>query len=581
MPPGQLVVASRLQSPDSLYHLRYPAGDAPGGAALSAAALVGSAVGAALTTGSGVAGFYPAGHWVAAKMAQNLVHPRPDGETGGVLGNARASLAYYDGVNPVQFETPLGIQGGTGIFVFQKIAGPSWLNVGTIYGSSMYGWVYGTPTASISKSSPVLATFRVWNQDQLTFTDVSWNIATSALTSDFVFINSGNLSYPTGSDSGTGAFGSPFLTLGHVIGATPTTTTFPGARVYMVGGSTHYQWPTQSGSAYTGGTAIDSSKMPVVYMGLPGSGNVYIDGSLTQLYDNGANWNDLYYAGSVADRMTINGSGPAADTHTFEIYNSSRCTWDNIDFTNPISRANGSLTNSTSVFGYNDSSGGVPGKNYWFLNNCTENGRAVGAGNSMLLLAWFSVANYLVQNCSAAGVAGFGVFFKDANVNGTFRYGVVDLQPEGSTSGDAFLYGGQQGESPVVKSQNLEVCYSFIKGGAIKLDFQGGATAGAMYSYRNAVYRQDTNEPYAIGSNAPTGQGPFSSDCDVLIAKSPGGVNPSGQFTTSGTEVWVPWTGSAPPGNCPINTTTGALVNVVGGTQWRTEFEGTRGPEIA
>ena len=57
MSTGRLVVASGLTSYDGLYHLRYPAGNAPvTGAALAGNAVVSSAVSAALSTGIQVAG---------------------------------------------------------------------------------------------------------------------------------------------------------------------------------------------------------------------------------------------------------------------------------------------------------------------------------------------------------------------------------------------------------------------------------------------------------------------------------------------------------------------------------------------
>lgn len=522
-------------------------------------------------------GFYAAGHWTPTRFSSSLfkcISIRPDSETG-AFGTTRAPyrLAFYDGANPVQYEWPMVMGlGCSEPFVFQIIAGPAWLNIGGFLGSTNYGVLYGTPTSAISTASPVTVTVRVWDQ-ALFFLDVTYTLATSSSLTDFMFGS------PTGNDANSGAITSKKQNLSAFMPTTAGGTTFAGPRVYLDGvnvGTQTYQFPAQSGSAVTGGVGLDRTKNPIVYRSLPGTGNVTIDASVAQVFDTSGGMDDMYFAGSTLERMIINGSAATAlDTHTFEIYNANRVGWRSVDFTNPISRANGSLTNSTSTFSFNNSAGGVPGKRYWHMSDCTESGRAAGAGNSMLLLAWFSVLDFAVENSSVAGTAGFGVFFKDSNQNGVFRYGLSNLQPNTSSSGAGFLFGGQQGESPPVTSQNLEICYSRVFG-AIKFDFQGGATNGMTASRRNTVYRADTNEPWALGSNAPTGQGPYYTDCDVLVAKSPGGIQTTGSvaFTATGTEVQVPWSGTPPPAsNNPINTTTLALVDST--TLWKTLYSKT------
>jgi hypothetical protein len=246
--------------------------------------------------------FLAAGHFVAARMPLNIVHPRPDSETGGVNGKARHALAFYDGVHAIQFETPIAVQGGARPLVYQLKAGPSWLDIGQSYGSQMYGVLHGTPTAAISKASPVTVTVRVWGQDQTNFVDVTFTLATSSSTADFVFVNSGaqqtinGVTIAAGNDStGNGTITAPFAALAKVMGTAVSQTTFPGSRCYMVGS---LQWPVQSGSVYAGGFGVDNAKIPSTYMVLPGA-NVTIDASLVQLYDGTTDgFNDLYFAGS-------------------------------------------------------------------------------------------------------------------------------------------------------------------------------------------------------------------------------------------------------------------------------------------
>lgn len=526
--------------------------------------------------GASGSGFLPVGHFINAKMPMAVVFPRPDSETGPFTSTVygRQRWAYFDGINPVQFEVPIGIQGGARPLVWQLTAGPAGATISSGgLGSATDGIVTWTPTSAISTAAPVTFTVLVTDQQHNTLS-VSWTTATSNSTSQFVFVS------PTGSAGNTGAIGSP-KSLASVMGATPTTTTNPGALVYMRSGA--YQWLLQTGASLPGSTVIDKAHNPISYICFPGE-SVNIDATTTQLFDSGSGSTDMFFAGSASSTMTITGSSATSpDAHTFELYNPSRVTFWNIAFVNPINRVSAAgLTNASSVFSFNDSSGGLPGKNFWFMKGCSETGRSGSANNSMILLSWFSTANIVVENCTGVGQSGFGPFFKDSNQNVTVFNCRFDLDPgnEGNSTGGGFLFGGQEGESPVVRSQNCEVCYTFVKGGAIKFDFQGGATCGAMYSYRNTVYRQDTNETYALGSNAPAGQGPFTSDGDVLISRNGPVLQTSGAvpFTATLTEVQVPWVGAPPPANNPINVTTGALVNAT--TQWRTLYLFTHGFEI-
>ena len=522
-----------------------------------------------------VSGFLPAGHWVAAKMPLNIVHPRPDTETGPFTATvyARHRLAYYDGVNPIQYECPIRVQGGARPHVYQVIAGPAWLQIGASYGSSMYGILHGTPTGTIANTAPATVTVRVFGQDQAS-TDVTFTLATSNSTADFVFVDSVH-----GNDTtGNGTYGTPFATLAKVMGTNVSQTTFPGARVYMSGS---LQWPTQSGSQGpapgngVGYFDVGQTKVPVVYMALPGQ-SVSIDASLVQLTDWNGAFSDLYIAGSGSSRLAIVGSSTTVpETHTFELYNATRCTWWNVDFQNPINRvaANGN-TNSTSIF---TSNSGII-KDYYTILGCTETGRSGAANNSMLLISLFAVQNVVFEGNTASGSAGFGFFFKDSNRYVSAAYNKVNLL----TGGPAFLFGCQTGHTEDGSPGLCEACYNFVVNGALFFDFQSGAGALQHWSYRNTIYNSDSNYNYGLGNWGPSGTGPYYTDSDVVVAKTPGGATTVSAvpFTVSNNEVWVAWSGSPPPGNCPINTTTGALVDVSGGTAWRSTYEGERGWEI-
>lgn len=517
----------------------------------------------ATTLAASGGGQLAAGHWVPAKMPMGAVFPRPDSETGAYAGTvyARNRWAYYDGANSVRYEMPVCIQGGARPLMFSVTAGPPGMTVGANYGDSGYSTVTWTPNAAISSGSPTTCTVRVTDQDGSTL-DVTWTVATSSSTAQFVFVS------PSGNDStGTGAIGAPFLALAKTIGATSTTTTYPGRMVYMRNGS--YAWTSHSDlTGADGGSALlDRARQPVVYLSYPDEA-VAISMTGGQIHDAAAT--DLYFGGTPSSPLTLNGSSATSlEAHTFRMHTANRCTWWYLDFVAPTSRVAGNYTNSTSIMGTNSAI-----KDYWALSHCSESGRISDGNNDMLLVCAFSVQHAVMEFCRAIGPALCGPFFKDSNRFCTVAYPVIDLQPNAFSSGNAFLFGCQ---ANLQSSHSLEVCYGWIRGGALKLDFQAVAGAGAQWSYRNTIYRTDTNEPQGVIQNG--GVGPYTSENDVIITRGTAVVG-SG-ITVTGAEAHKSWVGAgSPPGSDPpFNTTTGALIN--GSTAWRTLYLGTRGYEIA
>lgn len=526
------------------------------------------------SSGSTVTGFLPAGNWVAAKMPLAVVQPRPDNETGGTFTSgqtiySRHRYAFYDGVNPVQYEFDVAIQGGARPLVYQLIAGPSWMSIGSAYGQPYYGVLHGTPNAAISPSSPVTVTIRVFGQD-LASTDVSYTLATST---NFLFVDSA-----AGSDSNPGTFGSRFQTLAKVMGTNSASTTFPGAFIYMSGS---LQWPTQAG-ATAGYFNMDRTKVPIVYMTLPGVATT-IDATLVQIIDQGGGCSDMYWGGSSSSpgsRIAIVGSsGPAAETHTFELYNPIRCCWRNVDFQNPINRTapNGN-TNSTTIF---TSNSGII-KQYYTVRNCTETGRSGSANNSMLLTSLFSVQNSLFEFNTVSGTAGFGVFFKDSNRYITAAHNSVTLL--GGNGASPMMFGCQTNNlgTPPAYPGFCEACYNYLVGGPLFFDFQGFGGSLQHWSYRNTILNNQFNYNYGLGNFGPTGTGPYFTDSDVVIAKTPGGAiaGASVPFTIANNEAWLVWSGSPPTGAASPIDANGNLQNIAGGIQYRSLYAFKRGWEI-
>jgi hypothetical protein len=570
-------------SADGRYRSKYPAGDWPGDAGnASAAAAVStssapqaSAQGAAIasaasasvsttapvasaTAGGEVGGQLAAGHWVPAKMSMLAVHPRPDSETGAYSGTIydRCRWAYYDGVNSIPYEIPIAIQGGARPLRYQVIAGPSGMTIGQTYGSANYGVVRWTPTAAISTSSPTTCTVRVTDQDGSVL-DVTWTVATSSSTAQFVFIST------TGSDANSGSISSPFRNMSKTIGSASSSTTFPARIVYMRAGS----YATAAHSGQTGSFGPNRTLQPISYLAYPGE-DVTISWAAGQWVDNGCT--GLFFAGSASSRMIVNGSSSSApETHTFQMHTASRCCWWNVDFTNPVSRVAGNLTNSSSIAGFNS---GL--KDYWAIIGCTESGRTSNSNNDMLFFCLFSVSRMVIERCVAAGQASFGPFIKDSNRFVTVFNNSFNLIENAASGGGALLAGCQDN---LQSSNNIEFCFNFVRGGAIVMDFQGFASAGIQWCYRNTVYRTDTNQPQAVLRNG--GSGPYTSENDVLVAKGPSLVG-SG-ITVSGSEVHFAHANAPNQATLPFDISTGALRNVSGGTQYRSLYLGTRGWEIA
>lgn len=538
-----------------------------------------------LADGDGIilitSGFLPMGHWVQGPMALNLIHPRPDTETGTITATAAQNrLAYYDGVQPVQFESPYSAQGGTRPHVYQIISGPSWLNIGSTWGSAMYGILYGIPTAAISKASPATVIVRITGQDKAHI-DVTSTIATSSAIADFVFTNStgspqtiNGVTIGVGSDTtGTGSLSTPFASLTKIMGTTSTQITFPRARVYMVG---NQQWPVQSG-AYAGGFQMDSSRIPIVYMTLPGA-NVTIDASNVQLYDQSVgSFDGGYFSGSgspafgfAASLLTING-GPSQppSEHTFELYNTNRLTWRNLRFTNPVSRSTDG-NNCSSIMGSNS---GIL-KKYWLYLNVGESGRTMvsGAGSVDLFTVPFSVTDIVMEFCSAVGAAPFGTYIKDSNERVTVAYSTF----HNTNNSLSLQFGGQTNNG---RAGNCEACYNYVHG-VMFFDFQGFANNDQYWSYRNTIYNDGLDYGYALGNWGPAGTGPYSTNSDILLSKGLAVSTSGAPITNTNTEVQMTWPGNTPPTNIPILPATGVLVNISGGTQWRSLYLFTRGAEI-
>lgn len=501
-----------------------------------------------------------AGHFVAQKFSMVSIQPRPDSETGNFSGtvNSRYRWAYYDGVNPIQYEFPIKIFGGSAPHRYSIISAPAGAAVGNLWNPASHGVVTWTPQAAFPTNAPASFTIRVTGQDGQTL-DLTWTVATTSSTSKFLFLsNSGN------DTTGNGSISNPYATIAKVIGTTKASSTFAGAHVYLRAG-------TYATSAHSDAFTYDASGnircelspslKPCSFMCYPNE-NVTISFAAAEVVLNDA---DHFWAGTGSGKLTLAGSCNAAlETHNFWLRASRTC-WSKVDFDGFIPRVNGGFTNSAPIF--SDGSTPTPTRLYNCAHNVREINRTVESANDAMLWVFFGISYWADEYCSASrtGDTGRGCGFKDTCYNTSSRYMNIST---GDSAG-AYNIMSQNGGG------NNEICYSTIRGtGWFNLQAYTGAL-GAMHEYRNTVYSTDTNNAGAWRAwGTAGGHAAWTSTNSILICITAPFV--SSDITATGTECHTLVAST----NKPINPTTLLLVDNAGGTAYRTLYLGTRGAEI-
>lgn len=498
------------------------------------------------------------GHYEAQYMPLLAVFPRPDAETGTYAGgtiNAKNRYAYYDGTNSITQSFAVKVQGGSWPHWFELITAPAGCSIGNSLNKDSHGVFTFTPTAAISTASPATVTVRVHGQDGNTL-DITWTVATSSSTNDFLFLNASS-----GSDAASGAIGSPKQTLGAMWGTTTAGTTFPYRQVYMRGGS--YASVSHSDSGLTGAARLQSGKKPLVYQSYPGE-TVTIDWSGGECIVDGS---DFYFGGSPGNQLTITGSSTAAlETHNFWGYTVDRVNFQWITFSGFIARVAGVETNSTPI---HTSSG--TRRNYWGHHGVLETGRVNGDnGNDMGIHCHFCLDKSVTDWCSFIGAATNGPTYKDSTSYISMRSSYCERtqNPASDNNYKNFDIIGQ------TQADHCEITYCTGKGGAIIINDHGDATNDSMWVARCTIYRLDNNTQPGVYANGGTNM--FSVK-NVIVSKGPAATS---NVTNSGTECNFAWTTTPPGTNPPIDPTTLLLVDNGGGT-FRTTYLGIRGAEIA
>lgn len=354
-------------------------------------------------TSSSGSGYFPAGHWIAAKLTMRQVYPRPDSETS---ANAAHHWAYWDGTTGIQQRIPIGVSFGAFPYVFQLISGPP----GMAFGATIWqpGWVgsdaaandYGvllwTPTGTVTNQT---VTVKVTDQQLNTLT-FSFTVSTSGSTSHFVFVDSVN-----GLDTNSGTISAPLQTLTAAFGSTFAATSFGGAVCILRTGT--YVFPLYSDNdTGTGATVFEfqTSRKPIALIGHPGE-------VATLNMASSSNETTLWTSGGGSDLLLQN-LAPTGSSNTTSNYKGlwingngpgdCRITLDKFEWTT-IGYGTTGNDNSSMVF----STGTNLTRSYFFMHACSETGRSSGTpGNNYALFDLYSWVDALCQYSSASNTSG-------------------------------------------------------------------------------------------------------------------------------------------------------------------------------
>lgn len=569
--PARFGVA--VQSTGGSYDWRYPQGlptVTALGAAIAAANATAAAGTAAVTGGASwwLPGQLGAGHWRPKVLDGYVAFPRPDSETGilGSTATAAHRVCYYDGVNPFKYFVHPHVLGMAEPIMWNLDIAPPWASIPypfyrgvDVNGDAIpYGWVEGTPTQAYSAGSP--AAFQVTGRDQNGETVViNWTMYTD--NSFYLFVDNVN-----GSDANAGDIAHPFQTLGKVMGAATSSTTYPNKIICIRGRGTPYAMAIQTGGA---GTAyLDGARTPISYMSYPDE-DVTISLANSQLRISHIADGGIY--GTPAHPISLSGSSStSAEAHGIWIDENDRFTFRNIRFPNPVSRTAGLETNTTSIHAGSQ----TVHRKHISLTDCEETGRTTvgGANNNYMLHNMFctdySGAQFCRGKCTVTDDFTNGLTWKDSNTYCVSRFCTSALYSASGTGG------GGQGMLAMSQTTGGQVSFvgCLVVGGYLGFNLQAGGI-GPFYSTRNTIYASDLQENQAIRGVA-SGSATFFSDADAIVARSQA---VTANVSATNTEVQYLWNGDGAPGgvNTPFDKVTGKLRNISGGTQWAALYDRT------
>jgi hypothetical protein len=203
-----------------------------------------------------------AGHFIPAKMAPNIIHPRPDGE---MNAWARAARCPSD----IPWRIPIVVQGGAWPFLYEIVSDGGATGL-TITETLPTDWIenglqdYGV----LSWASPVVGTYaisvKVTDQDLTEVTrDFTLEVISKENTTYFLFFDA-----TTGSDAASGAYSTPKQTHQGWYNSSKTNNAHQGKQCFFFEGT--YSVADLGGFGGVATQADMTTVKPAVFVGIPG-----------------------------------------------------------------------------------------------------------------------------------------------------------------------------------------------------------------------------------------------------------------------------------------------------------------------
>lgn len=420
----------------------------------------------------------PESNFIPARMPMYLVYPRPDSET---QSHARHRWAHPS----MNYQIPVGIQGGAWPFKYELIDAPAGATIGTMHGDDNYG--------VISWQAPATGEFdfkvRITDQELSTI-EANWKVTVDA--SQFVFIQDGY----TGTKTGT--ISQPLESFSDWYkGSSEDSTYHNKIAVFREG---NYTMLGATGD--NNNVRLKSNSKTPSLIGYPGETPIF-DASQSKMFSDQSSLNDIFIAGIRFEhsRQDVN------NAHFFwAVGNVNRATWwNNYFFDHGPGEVGNDNTTAIFISSHNNIKEHIlyKGNVHDDFHNNTTNGSYIDIYAASYVLIEENVA----KNSSAT----YGFWMKNTTEFVTVR--ANDIYENISGRGIAIGYGTLAIDVP----HDHEVCWNrvvTVSGPGTILWAGNGGHRGNTYNsyiYRNtfvngaARIRFEGNENYETDGNVIEG----------------------------------------------------------------------------
>ena len=459
-----------------------------------------------------------------------LVYPQPDTTTSSYAAHR---WCYWDGTIGICPDIVVGVGFGRFPFIFEKTAGPAWLDfyskvwqsgwVGSDAAAARYGVMGGTPTGPVVNET---VTFTVTDQDNnvltasftmnsdggasasagsisgTTFTaggtvtgtfsigqtlvgsgisagttitagsGTSWTISTSQTVSSTLVtgVRFVFADKTNGLSTNSGTISSPLDDIPTIFGPSYVSETYPGGICVLRGSATEYTLVAYSDNTINGPTPYFEINPATKPAAIIGFPNETATISLSAAMTV-PNGSDFLFS-----NLTLDGYNSSVQNfHAFYVYYAIRMTLDNIKWIN-ADYGSTATNNASMVFG---------GNTDFVMNGCSETGSGTitGAPNLYAGHSYYDMTNAITQYCSVnrPNVQISGVFYcKSDGTNVCIRENFAFVE----SAEHAFSYG----QAPAYSMKNNESRYNIgINVNGIFALQTGGYTVGDIDISRNNI----------------------------------------------------------------------------------------------